>query len=60
LISDTKLLSPGTAPVGRAPTCDNRELTNPDGSAGVLVGRAFRSETKLPRPEAAPDGMAAS
>jgi hypothetical protein len=46
LISDTKLLSPGTAADGRAPTCDNKELTRPDGSEGALVGRAFRSDGK--------------
>jgi hypothetical protein len=51
LTSEIKELSPpGTAPLGRALTCDSKELTNPDGT-GAFVGTARISETKLLIPE---------
>jgi hypothetical protein len=60
LTSEMRELSPpGTAPLGRALTCDNKELTKPDGT-GAFVGAARISETKLLIPEtpAAPLGRA--
>jgi hypothetical protein len=55
LTSDTKLA--GTAPDGRALTCEMSELTSPEG-IGTFVGRALMPETKLPSSPTPPDGPA--